>query len=128
MMSYGVVLSSLHHRLNPIKSDMTIHFFINVEEISTIDHVIILSRLHHGLHIVMSSFRDRPHHVQSIIKVLLRFRHRPHLYNQSHGCPIWFLSHIVPIRIRLDNSVAFFFLCKTDLYDKSRCCPILSLS
>ena len=57
--------------------------------------------------VVLSSFNNRAHLVQSITKAQFRFQHRPYLYNRSSHCPIWFLSETTLGLIDYNNPVSF---------------------
>ena len=57
------------------------NFFFNVDRIWMIGRVIVLY-----------DFRHKSHPIWSITTTQFHFRHRPHPYNPSHRCFIWFSS------------------------------------
>ena len=61
-----------------------------------IDHVVVLFGFHH-----------KPNPVRSIMTTQFLFRCRPHLYDQSHSCPIWFSSQSTPDLICHKSRVSF---------------------
>ena len=78
------------------RSDRSLQFNIvfGIDRTCTICHIIVLSGFFH-----------RVHHVQLVTTVHYHFRHRPHLYDRSRHCPIWFSSHIAPDQINIDSLV-----------------------
>lgn len=81
-----IALFTFCHKPHQVRSFYT----IDVNCTYTIDHVIFLSVFHH-----------KPHLVQSVMKIQFHFLlqiacYRPHLYDQSHRCPIQFQSKEAP--------------------------------
>ena len=76
--------------------DYSILFFC-IDYTLTINHVIVLS-----------CFRQISHLVRSVIVAQFCFRHRPHLYDQSRHCYLWFSSQLPHGLIGHDNSALLF--------------------
>ena len=72
-----------------------LNFVFGVDRSYTISHVIVLSSFHHKSRLVWLVMITQFH-----------FRHRPHLYDQSHQCRVWFLLQTTPGQIDLDSSVS----------------------
>ena len=57
--------------------------------------------------VVLSGFNHRPHRFQSIMTTQFCFQLGLYLYDQSHHCPVQFLSQIVLGSISHDSSISF---------------------
>lgn len=71
-------------------------FFFNLEWTCTIGHDIVLS-----------SFGIKVYPIQLVMTTQFHFRHRPHLYDPSHPCPMWFSLQYAPSLIGHDISKSF---------------------
>ena len=56
--------------------------------------------------VVLLGFHHRPDLVLSTMATQFHFWHKPHLYNQSCSCLIWFSSQSVPDLIDYDSSIS----------------------
>ena len=96
MISHIVVLSGFHYKAYVVQSIMITRFIFGVDCICTISHIVVLYDFHHN-----------QHPIQLVTIVQYHFQHRPHLYDRSCHCPVWFLSQKTPGSINHDRSISF---------------------
>ena len=108
-----MLLSYLVFIIECTQSDRSqkLSFVFGIDCIYTITRIVVLYGFHHSRHLI-----------RLVMIVQYRFRHKPHLYNQSSHCPLQFLSQTTPVWSVM--TVHYRFHCRSHMYNHSPHCPL----